>query len=252
MTNHLYYGDNLKVLRDSIANGSVDLIYLDPPFNSNASYNVLFKGPQGNESAAQIEAFDDTWHWNDSAEEAFGEVVRGANAAAATMLRAMRSFQGMVFSRRRKRTEANDRWSRQRSIGSTRFSWPRGLRIADMAPAKMNLYPDCSSTSLSLDRAVNLIFGLASANAAIISLKPLSFNFESFLTRLSRYLNASKVAWEKCPSSNSLREALAMSACMFRSSKGCAAGAATSSGGELRSRPGAQSSQSSSVRRFID
>ncbi|UPH72136.1 restriction endonuclease [Abyssibius alkaniclasticus] len=81
-------------MRDSIADESVDLIYLDPPFNSNASYNVLFKGPQGNDSTAQIEAFDDTWHWNDSAEEAFGEVVRSPNAAAATMLRAMRSFLG--------------------------------------------------------------------------------------------------------------------------------------------------------------
>lgn len=94
MGNHLYYGDNLKVLRDSIRDESVDLIYLDPPFNSNASYNVLFKGPTGSESAAQIEAFDDTWHWNDSAEEAFGEVIRSGNAAAATMLRAIRSFLG--------------------------------------------------------------------------------------------------------------------------------------------------------------
>ncbi len=93
MTNHLSYGGNLHVLRDGIADGSVDLIYPDPPFNSNASYNVLFKGPQGRASAAQIEAFDDTWHWNDSAEEAFGAVVRSANAAA-TMLRAMRSFLG--------------------------------------------------------------------------------------------------------------------------------------------------------------
>ena len=65
MTNHLYYGDNLAVLRDSIADESVDLIYLDPPFNSNAGYNVLFKGPKGNESPAQIEAFDDTWQWSD-------------------------------------------------------------------------------------------------------------------------------------------------------------------------------------------
>jgi site-specific DNA-methyltransferase (adenine-specific) len=48
MANHLYYGDNLTVLRDSIRDASVDLIYLDPPFNSNASYNVLFQ------SAAQI------------------------------------------------------------------------------------------------------------------------------------------------------------------------------------------------------
>lgn len=94
MTNHLYYGDNLTVLRDSIRDESVDLIYLDPPFNSNASYNVLFKGPAGTESAAQIEAFDDTWHWNDSAEAAFGDVMRGGNAAASTMLRAMRSFLG--------------------------------------------------------------------------------------------------------------------------------------------------------------
>ena len=54
-------------------------LYLDPPFNSNASYNVLFKGPSGNASAAQIEAFDDTWHWTDAAEDAF---QRGAAAPA--------------------------------------------------------------------------------------------------------------------------------------------------------------------------
>lgn len=94
MTNHLYYGDNLRVLRDEIADESVDLIYLDPPFNSNASYNVLFKGPSGNESAAQIEAFDDTWHWTDAASDAFGEVLRSSNGNAAEMLRAMRSFLG--------------------------------------------------------------------------------------------------------------------------------------------------------------
>ena len=92
--NHLYYGDNLRVLRDSIPSASVDLIYLDPPFNSNASYNVLFKGPTGSDSAAQIEAFDDTWHWNDSAGEALGDVMRGGNAAASTMLRAIRGFLG--------------------------------------------------------------------------------------------------------------------------------------------------------------
>jgi len=94
MSNHLYYGDNLAVLRDSIGDETVDLIYLDPPFNSNASYNVLFKGPAGNESAAQIEAFDDTWHWNDSAEAAFGDVMRSGNGNAAEMLRAMRGFLG--------------------------------------------------------------------------------------------------------------------------------------------------------------
>ena len=50
--NYLYYGDNLSVLRDSIASNSVDVIYLYPPFNSNASYNVRFRGPDGAGSAA--------------------------------------------------------------------------------------------------------------------------------------------------------------------------------------------------------
>lgn len=94
MVNTLYYGDNLKVLRESIRAETVDLIYLDPPFNSNASYNVLFKSPQGQEAAAQIQAFDDTWHWGESAEEAYAEVLRSGNAAAAEMLRAMRGFLG--------------------------------------------------------------------------------------------------------------------------------------------------------------
>jgi len=92
--NALYYGDNLAVLRESIPDESVDLIYLDPPFNSNASYNVLFKSPDGDQSAAQIEAFDDTWHWTDVAESAFQEVLTSGNSDAAEMLRAMRSFLG--------------------------------------------------------------------------------------------------------------------------------------------------------------
>ena len=92
MSNALYYGDNLRVLRDHIASESVDLVYLDPPFNSNANYNVLFKAPGGEQSQAQIEAFEDTWHWNDVAELAFDEVMKSGNSSAADMLRAMRSF----------------------------------------------------------------------------------------------------------------------------------------------------------------
>lgn len=64
--NSLYYGDNIEVLRNSISTESVDLIYLDPPFNSNVDYNIIFRTPkQGNVSHAQITAFEDTWHWND-------------------------------------------------------------------------------------------------------------------------------------------------------------------------------------------
>ena len=75
MTNKLYYGDNLRILRDHIASESVDLVYLDPPFNSNATYNVLFRSPAGEQSQAQIEAFEDTWHWNSAAESAFEQVI---------------------------------------------------------------------------------------------------------------------------------------------------------------------------------
>src|SRR6266478_590767 len=92
MTNHLYYGDNLTILREHIKDESIDLIYLDPPFNSQATYNVLFRSPAGQQSPAQIEAFEDTWHWTDEAEEAFDEMMTSGNTDAAEMLRAMRSF----------------------------------------------------------------------------------------------------------------------------------------------------------------
>jgi len=92
--NSLFYGDNLAVLREYIASDSIDLVYLDPPFNSNATYNVLFKAPGGAESQAQIEAFDDTWHWGESAEDAYWQVLHGENTDAARMLEAMRGFLG--------------------------------------------------------------------------------------------------------------------------------------------------------------
>lgn len=94
MENHLYYGDNLDVLREHVGTETVDLVYLDPPFNSNANYNVLFKSPAGAGAEAQIEAFDDTWHWNDTAEEAFDQVARSGNTKAFDLLNAMRSFLG--------------------------------------------------------------------------------------------------------------------------------------------------------------
>ena len=92
MGNRLYYGDNLDILRQHIGDESVDLIYLDPPFNSNATYNVLFKAPGGEQSQSQIEAFDDTWHWGEPAERAFDAVMTSGNTDAAEMLRAMRGF----------------------------------------------------------------------------------------------------------------------------------------------------------------
>lgn len=72
--NSLYYGDNLQVLRSEIRDESVDLVYLDPPFNSNASYNMLFRSPTTGETAhSQIEAFEDTWHWGPEAQRELDE-----------------------------------------------------------------------------------------------------------------------------------------------------------------------------------
>ena len=61
--NTLFYGDNLPILQEYIADESIDLVYLDPPFNSSRSYNVLFKDESGKEAESQITAFEDTWHW---------------------------------------------------------------------------------------------------------------------------------------------------------------------------------------------
>lgn len=94
MENTLYFGDNLAVLREYIPDESVDLIYLDPPFNSKASYNILFKEPTGEPSGAQITAFEDTWHWTQETEEAFSEIVDTAPPKVVEMMRAFRSFVG--------------------------------------------------------------------------------------------------------------------------------------------------------------
>lgn len=87
----LYYGDNLDVLRRYVADESVDLIYLDPPFQSGKNYNILFESRDGSKSAAQIQAFEDTWKWGMEAEAAYREVVEGGGQVAITM-RSFRQF----------------------------------------------------------------------------------------------------------------------------------------------------------------
>ena len=111
--NKLFYGDNLHVLREQIADESVDLIYLDPPFNSKRDYNLLFKTPKQPAKAsasgkpaptadkleadtlysdAQITAFEDTWHWNDVAEREFDEILKCSNTDVSELMKALRSF----------------------------------------------------------------------------------------------------------------------------------------------------------------
>jgi DNA modification methylase len=111
MKKQLYFGDNLSVMRGQIADGSVDLIYLDPPFNSKRDYNLLFKAPKTLAkkpkisqpestaavadqvfSEAQITAFDDTWHWGDQSEDEFRQIGQQANTDVAELMRALRAF----------------------------------------------------------------------------------------------------------------------------------------------------------------
>lgn len=92
--NQLYFGDNLDILREYIKDESVDLIYLDPPFNSNANYNVLFKESSGEQSSAQITAFEDTWHWGPEADREYDDLVMNTGPSFAGMIESLRRFLG--------------------------------------------------------------------------------------------------------------------------------------------------------------
>lgn len=92
--NTLFYGDNLSILREHIQSESVDLIYLDPPFNSSRNYNVLFKDESGSDSEAQITAFEDTWHWNLAAEQTYADLLTDAPDQVGRMIESLRGFIG--------------------------------------------------------------------------------------------------------------------------------------------------------------
>ncbi len=92
--NTLFYGDNLDILRDYLIDESVDLVYLDPPFNSSRNYNVLFKDEHGLDSEAQITAFEDTWHWTVATEHAYYHLITHGPDKVAGMITALRSFIG--------------------------------------------------------------------------------------------------------------------------------------------------------------
>lgn len=92
--NTLYYGDNLEILHRYIDDESVDLIYLDPPFNSNADYNVLFAEKDGTQAHAQIKAFEDTWSWDIEAANEYGLVLRSGHDRVARALKGLHDFLG--------------------------------------------------------------------------------------------------------------------------------------------------------------
>lgn len=92
--NTLFYGDNLEILRNHFYDESVDLIYLDPPFNSEADYNILFKERTGEQSTAQIRAFSDFWHWDLEAKHAYDHLVTEAPSQVSDMIASLYGFLG--------------------------------------------------------------------------------------------------------------------------------------------------------------
>jgi DNA modification methylase len=92
--NQLYYGDNFDVLQRYVRDESVDLVYLDPPFNSRQDYNVLFAEKDGTKSSSQIHAFEDTWEWNLDAERAYNYIMETIGGRVADAMRAFRTFLG--------------------------------------------------------------------------------------------------------------------------------------------------------------
>ncbi len=92
--NTLFYGDNLPILREHIPDESIDLVYLDPPFNSNRNYSVLFRDESGKQSEAQIEAFEDTWHWSEHAEATFRDLATDSPAEVGKAITALRDLIG--------------------------------------------------------------------------------------------------------------------------------------------------------------
>ncbi|MCL4343905.1 MAG: restriction endonuclease [Nitrososphaerota archaeon] len=96
MENTLYYGDNLDILRKYIKDESIDLIYLDPPFNSKADYNILYKEPNGTQSVSQIQAFSDFWHWDEQAEKTYEYLLENPSVPERVkrLVRALYDFLG--------------------------------------------------------------------------------------------------------------------------------------------------------------
>jgi len=141
--NVLYYGDNLEILRRHIKDESVDLVYLDPPFNSRQDYNVLFRERTGKASAAQIEAFKDTWEWAEAA-PMYDELMR-AGGRVAEVLNAFRSYMGGCDM-----------------LAYLTMMAPRLVELRRVLKPTGSIYLHCDPTaSYSLRTLMDVIFGAA-------------------------------------------------------------------------------------------
>jgi DNA modification methylase len=150
--NKLFFGDNLRILREHVADESVDLIYLDPPFNSNANYNVLFQEKGGEQSAAQITAFEDTWHWTQEAESTFHETVTSAPERVVRIMDALRGFLGTSDM-----------------MAYLTMMTPRLVELHRVLKETGSIYLHCDPTaSHALKLLLDAIFGVSSYKSEIV------------------------------------------------------------------------------------
>ena len=141
-SNTLYYGDNLDILRRYVRDESVDLVYLDPPFKSDQTYNVLFQEKDGSQSASQIKAFEDTWQWDEAAARSYQETVEGGGAVAEAMI-AFRRLLG-----------TND------MLAYLSMMAPRLVELQRVLKSTGSLYLHCDPTaSHSLKLLLDAVFG---------------------------------------------------------------------------------------------
>jgi DNA modification methylase len=168
--NTLYYGDNLQVLRNPkfFQDESIDLIYLDPPFNSKADYNVLFKETSGEESTAQIQAFTDFWQWDTEARKAYEYLtVEAPNEELANLTNAFFSFLGK-----------NDMMAYLVMMGERLLELHRVLKPTG------SIYLHCDSTaSHYLKLMLDAVFGVKNFRNEIVWKR---FNFHADAKRYGR------------------------------------------------------------------
>lgn len=190
MSNTLYYGDNLDILRRYIKDESIDLVYLDPPFNSNANYNVLFAEKDGSRAASQIRAFDDTWTWDQEDEAVYAElVVKGGKVA--DVLQAFRTFLGPCDL-----------------LAYLVMMAPRLIELHRVMKPTASIYLHCDPTaSHYLKILMDAVFGSKAFRNEIIWHysgwnKILKSNFESrhdiifFYAKHDNYFNGFSIPWE--------------------------------------------------------
>lgn len=185
MDNQLYYGDNLDVMRRHIKDESVDLVYLDPPFNSNANYNVLFAEKDGAKAAGQIQAFTDTWSWGQDDEEIYAKLVT-AGGKVGDCLKAFRTFLGPCDM-----------------LAYLVMMAPRLIELRRVMKSTASIYLHCDTTaSHYLKMLMDAIFGAQNFRSEINWVRTNAHNYKSrYFQRVSDillfYSKADSYTWNQ-------------------------------------------------------